>query len=502
MTCQAWSRTSKQLVVTITICVCSCKCVILLLSSIGNPVARLISKLKLDKGKLVLRLSNVFYENDSDNDDSYEEESVEGEGILSANDPTDDTAASSLIKDGKSFLQQAFVDVEVTINLSAYANAGAMYDQKKVAKVKEQKTGIASEHAIASIEKSTMKQLEKQKLKRNLQSIRKVHWFERFNWFISSEGYLILSGRDAQQNELLVKRYLRKGDVYVHADIHGASSCVVRAKSRRDENNIEVILPISPFALQEAGGMTVCRSGAWTAKVVTSAWWVHSGQVSKTAPSGEYLTTGSFMIYGRKNFLPPMNLEMGFGIMFRLDDASVMRHMGEKKDRNVEFEDDSYSVAMSERYDIDLTPATVNAEEMHLNGRDRFQSNDAAVYQTKKDARNQRKKLGDQLKQPSSGIVSPTLADSSKNQNEDENDIEVSSSANDSDVEDEKESEAKKKTNQKFASGHNSKGNVGNGNKASNALAGKANSNVKNDMEMESKIKRKVPTNKKKARRL
>jgi predicted ribosome quality control (RQC) complex YloA/Tae2 family protein len=38
---------------------------------------------------------------------------------------------------------------------------------------------------------------------------RKAYWFERFHWFITSENYLVLSGRDAQQNELLVKRYLR-----------------------------------------------------------------------------------------------------------------------------------------------------------------------------------------------------------------------------------------------------------------------------------------------------
>ena len=56
--------------------------------------------------------------------------------------------------------------------------------------------------------------------------------------------------------------------------------------------------------------------------------------MSKTAPTGEFLPTGSFMIYGKKNFLSPMPLEMGFGIMFRLDDGSVTRHAGERKDRS------------------------------------------------------------------------------------------------------------------------------------------------------------------------
>jgi len=38
----------------------------------------------------------------------------------------------------------------------------------------------------------------------------------------------VVSGRDAQQNELLVKRYLRAHDLYVHADLHGAATTIVR----------------------------------------------------------------------------------------------------------------------------------------------------------------------------------------------------------------------------------------------------------------------------------
>jgi predicted ribosome quality control (RQC) complex YloA/Tae2 family protein len=44
---------------------------------------------------------------------------------------------------------------------------------------------------------------------------------------VSSENYLILSGKDAQQNEQLVKKYLRPGDAYLHADIHGKYCCVM-----------------------------------------------------------------------------------------------------------------------------------------------------------------------------------------------------------------------------------------------------------------------------------
>lgn len=35
--------------------------------------------------------------------------------------------------------------------------------------------------------------------------------FEKFYWFISSENYLVIGGRDQQQNELVVKKYLNDG---------------------------------------------------------------------------------------------------------------------------------------------------------------------------------------------------------------------------------------------------------------------------------------------------
>ena len=69
---------------------------------------------------------------------------------------------------------------------------------------------------------------------------------------------------------------------------------------------------------------------------MTSAWWVHHQQVSKTAPSGEYLTTGSFMIRGKKNFLPPCYLVMGFGFLFKLDESCVENHVNERRVRTVE----------------------------------------------------------------------------------------------------------------------------------------------------------------------
>jgi len=144
--------------------------------------------------------------------------------------------------------------------------------------------------------------LQEVKVNSSIQAMRKTYWFEKFHWFISSENYIIVSGRDAQQNELLVKRYMRKGDIYVHADLHGASSCIIKNPTGN---------PIPPVTLSQAGTMTVCRSAAWHAKVVTSAYWVYDHQVSKTAPTGEYLVTGSFMIRGKKKFFTSKSIDYG-----------------------------------------------------------------------------------------------------------------------------------------------------------------------------------------------
>jgi len=162
---------------------------------------------------------------------------------------------------------------------------------------------------------------------------RKVYWFEKFAWFITSDNYLVVAGKDAQQNEQLVKKYLRPGDAYLHAEVHGAATCILRAKRRRRKDGRTQVIPLSDQALRDAGTFTICRSSAWSSKMVTSAYWVESHQVSKTAPTGEYLTVGSFMIRGRKNFLPASSLEMGLGVLFRLgDDASIARHANDRRD--------------------------------------------------------------------------------------------------------------------------------------------------------------------------
>ncbi|XP_071510699.1 ribosome quality control complex subunit NEMF-like [Diadema antillarum] len=308
----------------------------------GDPVAMAIKGLKLDTNHFQMLLRDPYIDYDED----FSEES-------DSDSEMKDAAPRQKSKPRGDRPQPMIVDID--LGLSAYANARRFFVQKKTSQKKEQKTVESSAKAIKSAEKKTKQALKDVAMVASINKSRKTYWFEKFYWCISSENYIIIAGRDQQQNELVVKKYLSQGDVYVHADIHGASSVIVKNSGGG---------PIPPKTLQEAGTMAVCFSVAWDAKVVTSAWWVHHDQVTKTAPTGEYLSTGSFMIRGKKNYLPPTQLVMGFGFLFKIDESCAWRHKGERRVRGLE-EDEISSVAETVETDIHVEDIEeeVNEEE-------------------------------------------------------------------------------------------------------------------------------------------
>src|SRR5205085_9557080 len=66
------------------------------------------------------------------------------------------------------------------------------------------------------------------------------------------------SARDGQQTELLIRRYFRKGDIYVHSDIQGSSVVIIKNPS---ETGV-----IPPGTLSQAGIMAIATSRAWDVK--------------------------------------------------------------------------------------------------------------------------------------------------------------------------------------------------------------------------------------------
>ena len=63
---------------------------------------------------------------------------------------------------------------------------------------------------------------------------------------------------------------MRPGDIYVHADLHGAASVIVKNPSGK---------PVPPKTLNEAGHMAICYSVAWDSKV--RSWCLISNSASQ-----------------------------------------------------------------------------------------------------------------------------------------------------------------------------------------------------------------------------
>ncbi|KAL9595443.1 MAG: hypothetical protein Q9179_004984 [Wetmoreana sp. 5 TL-2023] len=334
-----------------------------------NMVAEMIKlPLKLFENTITVLLAEETFD---------DEEDFGGSVTDGSTSESEDEARAQMtqVKASEAANKQLAIDIDLA--LSPWSNARQYYDQKKTAASKEQKTLQSSAKALRSTEKKINADLKKglKQEKQVLRPMRKQLWFEKFHYFISSEGYLVLGGKDAQQNEILYKRYLKKGDIYVHADLHGAASIIVKNKPGRLDD------PIPPSTLSQAGSFVVATSSAWDSKAVMSAWWVRREQVSKTAPTGEYLTTGRFTIHGEKNFLPPAHLLLGFGVLFRVNGESKARHLKhrlqDKKpekvvdenatENNTDIEDDASSLDVAGHKEPQV-PARLSDENIEASG--------------------------------------------------------------------------------------------------------------------------------------
>jgi len=147
-------------------------------------------------------------------------------------------------------------------------------------------------------EKFEAEEYEKQKLKE-----RKKEWYEKFRWFFSSDGFLVIGGRDATSNEIVIKKHTDNNDIVFHTDIAGSPFFVVKAEKRA----------IPESTIKEAADATCTFSRAFKLGLQsTSVFYVKPEQVSKKTKAGEYMGKGAFMIYGKTNYVEnKINLAVG-----------------------------------------------------------------------------------------------------------------------------------------------------------------------------------------------
>ncbi|TFG07948.1 MAG: fibronectin-binding domain-containing protein [Promethearchaeota archaeon] len=203
-------------------------------------------------------------------------------------------------------------EIYLDLNKSIGENASRIYNKGKKADKKIKGTI----NAIAETKEKIKKLLEeKESIEMEIDFLIKKpskKWYEKYRWFKSSDEFLVIGGRDATSNEIIFKKHLEKNDLVFHTNFPGSPLVVIKNPENRK---------IPETTLKESADFVASFSRAWKeAWGVVDVYYVNSEQVSKTPPSGEYLSKGSFMISGKKNFIKNAQTKLTIGIkMIELD---------------------------------------------------------------------------------------------------------------------------------------------------------------------------------------
>lgn len=200
------------------------------------------------------------------------------------------------------------MELSLNFNKSVEENAAIYFEKAKKAKKKIAGARIAIEKA-----KEKLELIEKENAKEEPLAVkerRTLDWYEKFRWFYSSEDFLVIGGRDATTNEIVIKKHMQKEDIVFHTDMAGSPFFVIKCEGKKPSNE----------TLQETADATACFSRAWKLGMATTeVFHVSPEQVSKTAESGEYMAKGAFMIRGKVAYIKP-NMQLAVG----LKDGKIM----------------------------------------------------------------------------------------------------------------------------------------------------------------------------------
>jgi len=132
-------------------------------------------------------------------------------------------------------------------------------------------------------------------------------WYENYKWFTSSDGIMVVCGKDASTNEALIRKYARSENPIFHADVSGAPFVLVMSDAGATPKG----------TLDEAAQMAASNTTwAWQAGYASlDVFWVKASQLSKSPPSGEYLTRGSFVVRGKKNYFRGTRLALAVAVI-------------------------------------------------------------------------------------------------------------------------------------------------------------------------------------------
>ena len=249
-----------------------------------------------EKSKKISNVANSLYEMVSKGIISIKDDLAQE--ILATNN------AKLVIEKGVTIIIIEDEKIKINTNSPLQSIASVLFNQAK-----KQSGAINS---IQTIKEKTEKKLKKfqsqTQSERDLvvvSEIRKKNWYERYRWFMTTDGFLTIGGRDAASNSAVIRKHLDKNDRIFHGDIFGSPFFILKDAVNAPDTT-----------MNEIAAATVCFSRAWREGLYgVSAYWVHPDQVKKSAPSGEFLPKGSFTIEGQRNFIKSETLKLAVGII-------------------------------------------------------------------------------------------------------------------------------------------------------------------------------------------
>ncbi len=188
--------------------------------------------------------------------------------------------------------------MKISMKLNESLDHNAQIYFKKAKKLRKKISGAekAIEITKQKILKAENADKEKVSIIKKIKKKLDKKWFEKFHWFITSNGFLVIAGRDASTNEDVIKKYTDKEDIVLHTDMAGSPFAVIKKESKE--------IDIFEKDIEEAADFILAYSRAWK-KGYGSAdiFYVNPDQVSKTANPGEHLSSGAFMVRGKTNYI-------------------------------------------------------------------------------------------------------------------------------------------------------------------------------------------------------
>lgn len=193
--------------------------------------------------------------------------------------------------------------VELSLKKSLEENAAEYFDKAKKAKSKLKKAREKHGKFLAELEKLQKNRDEFVAEQENKQEARdrmlaKKKWYHKFRWFISSEGLLVVGGRDATTNDILIKKHAEPEDLVFHTDMRGSPFFVIKSQGKKPGKD----------SMQEAADATCTFSRAWRMGLTSQqVFYVKPDQCKK-----ENLPKGAFLIVGKTNYIEnKLNMAVG-----------------------------------------------------------------------------------------------------------------------------------------------------------------------------------------------